>query len=271
MSSFQDFAGKVAVVTGGASGIGKGIAARFVAEGMRVVIADIEPAALDAAATEIGAVGVVTDVSSRDSVAALAGAVRQRFGTVHVLCNSAGVGSIAPIAEMTEADWKWILGVNLFGVIHGVELFLPMLRANPEGGHIVNTASTSGFIPMATLGGYTVSKYGVMALSETLALELADEGSNIGVTVLCPGPVRSNIKASTRNRPSALAGGLADMDLETSEIGAQMSWLDPADVGGIVVRAMRRGDLYAITHPDMAPMIAERHRLIAEAFKPPQD
>lgn len=267
MSSFQDFVSKVAIVTGGASGIGKGIAARLVAEGMQVVIADIEQTALDAAAAEIGAVGIRTDVSSLDSVEALADAVQRRFGAVHVVCNNAGIGSVASIADMKIADWKWILGVNLFGVIHGVQVFLPMLRANPGGGHIVNTASTSGFIPMATLGGYTVSKYAVTALTETLALELAADGAKVGVTLLCPGPVRTNIKASTRNRPAALAGGLADMDLEGSPDAAQLSWLDPAEVGEIVVRAMRRGDLYAITHPDMAPMVAARHRLIAEAFR----
>ena len=262
-----ELGGKVGVVTGGASGIGRAIAVRLIAEGMSVVIADIEKSALEATAAEIGAVAIHTDVSSMARVSALADAVRERFGTVHLLCNNAGVGSIAPIDQMTLADWQWILGVNLMGTIHGVSAFLPMLRANADGGHIVNTASTSGFLPTPSLGGYTVTKYAIVAFSETLALELAAEAPAIGVTLLCPGPVRTNIKASSRNRPASLGvGALTDKDLESSPEAAQLSWLDPADVAEIMLAAVRRGDLYAFTHPDMTQLIAERHRLIAKAF-----
>ena len=268
MSGLQKLAGKTAVVTGGASGIGRGIAKRLIAQGMRVVIADIEPAALEATASEIGAVGVRADVSSFESVQALADEVGRRFGAVHVICNNAGVGSTAKIADMTLADWQWILGVNLMGVIHGVKAFLPRLLANPDGGHIVNTASMAGLSPLATLGGYSVSKYGVVALSETLALELEADGAKVGVSVLCPGPVRSNIKSSSRNRPAALAdAGLADSDLETSDEGSAMTWMEPDAAGEVVVRAIKNGDLYALTHPDMAPLVAERHRQIADAFR----
>ena len=267
MSGLQDLAGKVAVVTGGASGIGKGIAMRLKTQGMQVVIADIEQDALERAAAEIGAIGVRTDVSSFESVQALADEVVRRFGVVHVVCNNAGVGSVAKIADMTLADWTWIMGVNLGGVIHGVKAFLPALLANPEGGHIVNTASMAGLSILPTLGGYSVSKFAIVAFSETLAQELAADGANVGVTVLCPGPVHSNLKSSSRNRPAALSdAGLADSDLEDSEDGAGMRWLDPEEVGEVVVRAIRRGDLYALTHPDMAPLVEQRHRQIADAF-----
>ena len=268
MSGLQDLEGKVAVVTGGASGIGKGIARRLKSQGMTVVIADIEQAALEQAAAELGVTGIRVDVSSFDSVQALADEVMQRFGAVHVVCNNAGVGSVGKLADMTLSDWKWILEVNLWGVIHGVKAFLPRLLANPEGGHIVNTASMAGLSVLPTLGGYTVSKFAIVAFSETLAQELAADGAKVGVSVLCPGPVRSNLKASSRNRPAALAdAGLVDTDLETSEDGAQMQWLDPDEAGEVVVRAIRRGDLFAITHPEMAPLVEQRHRQIEGAFR----
>jgi NAD(P)-dependent dehydrogenase (short-subunit alcohol dehydrogenase family) len=268
MAGLNELGGRTAVVTGGASGIGKGIARRLKAQGMQVVIADVERAALDRAAEEIGAAGVLTDVASMDSVQALAEEVRRRHGNVHLVCNNAGVGSVAPLADMTESDWDWILGVNLRGVVHGVKAFLPMLLANPDGGWIVNTASMAGFSVLPTLGGYTTSKFAVMGFSETLAAELQAEGAKVGVSILCPGPVRSNIKASSRNRPDRLAGGaLADSDLENDEIAARMRWLDPDEVGDIVIRAVRRGDLYALTHPEMLPQVIERHRRIEAAFE----
>jgi len=268
MSGLNDLAGKVAVVTGGASGIGKGIASRLLAQGMRVVISDIELGALNAAAAELGITGIRADVSSLESVQQLADEVVRKFGAVHVVCNNAGVGSVARVADMKTSDWQWLLGVNLWGVIHGVSVFLPLLQSNPDGGHIVNTASMGGFATLPGLGAYTTSKFAVVALSETLAMELEEDRSRVGVTVLCPGPVRTNLKSSQRNRPSSLTGGaLVDTDLETSEQGAQMRWLVPDEVGDIVVRAIRRGDLYALTHPEMAGIPAARHERIAEAFR----
>jgi NAD(P)-dependent dehydrogenase (short-subunit alcohol dehydrogenase family) len=267
MSKLEQLSGKVAVVTGGASGIGKGIARRLMAQGMRVVIADVERAALDRTAAEIGAVAVLTDVSSRESVQALADEVLRRFGAVDVVCNNAGVGSMAHIAEMKTSDWTWLINVNLWGVIHGVDVFLPILSRNEGGGHIVNTASIGGLSTMPGLGAYCATKFAVVGLSETLAQELAGAGSKVGVTILCPGPVRTNIKASARNRPASLArGGLVDTDLEKTEVGARVRWLEPDEAGDIVVRAIRRGDLYAFTHPEMKSNITDRHRVIEEAF-----
>lgn len=268
MSGLSELSGKVAVITGGASGIGRGIAARLRAQGMQVVISDVEQGALDRTAAELGVTGIRADVSSLDSVQALADEVKRRFGTIHLICNNAGVGSIAPMAQMTIADWQWLLSVNLWGVIHGVSVFLPILKANAEGGHIVNTASMGGFATLPGMGAYTASKFAVVALSETLAQELEEEGSRVGVTVLCPGPVSSNLKSSQRNRPAAFGtGALVDTDLESTEQGAQLRWLDPLEVGDIVVRSVRRGDLYALTHPEMAGIPGARHERIAAAFR----
>ncbi len=267
MSGLPDLSGKVAVVTGGASGIGKGIATQLAAAGMQVIIADIEQAALDKTAGEIGAIGIRADVSDVDSVRALAKEATNRFGTVHVVCNNAGIGPMAAIADLTMDDWHWMLGVNLYGVIHGVQTFLPILQANPDGGHIVNTASMAGLVAHARLGAYAVAKYGVVALTEVLAEELAAAGSKVGVSVLCPGTVRTNIGTSSRNRPAQLAdGALADVDIAL-ENNPVHRWIDPEDAGAVVVRAIRRGDLYALTHPDWYPMVEQRHRAIAAAFR----
>ncbi len=263
MSAFATFRGRTAVVTGGASGLGKGIAKQLISEGMQVVIGDIEESALRRTAEEIGAVGIRTDVSDFASVRSLAEEVRRRFGAVHVVCNNAGIGSMGRIADLTVEDWRWVIGVNLWGVIHGVQAFLPMLRANADGGHIVNTASVGGFVTMPGLGAYAVTKYGVVALTETLALELAEDGSKVGVTALCPGPVRTNIKTSSRNRPQSLSRGtLQDVDLEKTEFGARARWIEPDEVGRIVVAAIRRGDLYAFTHPEQLGAVQDRLRAI---------
>lgn len=267
MSALADLAGKVAVVTGGASGIGKGLARELLAQGMQVVIADVELDILSQTATELGATPVATDVSSLSSVENLAAETVRRFGTVHVLCNNAGVGSLGRIADMKPADWDWLLNVNVKGVIHGITTFLPILKRNPDGGHIINTSSLSGFTCLPGLGGYTLTKFAVLALTETLALELAEENSKVGVTALCPGTVRTNLGSSSRNRPAALAaGGLVDSDLEKTAYGAQFRWLEPETVGAIAVRAMRRGDLYAFTHPDMRGPVDDRHKRIALAM-----
>jgi NAD(P)-dependent dehydrogenase (short-subunit alcohol dehydrogenase family) len=160
-----------------------------------------------------------------------------------------------------------VLGVNLFGVIHGVQTFLPLLEANPDGGHIVNTASMAGLVAPAGLGAYCVSKFGVVALTEVLAAELAEAGSKVGATVLCPGTVRTNIHTSSRNRPGHFAsGGLMDVDISRQDNPAYR-WIGPQEAGAVVVRAIKRGDLYALTHPDWYGMVEQRHAAIADAFR----
>ena len=267
MSGLPDLNGKVAIVTGGASGIGKGIATWLVAEGARVVIADIQPDALAATAAELGADGIPTDVSDPASVDALARAVLDQYGAVHVVCNNAGIGPLAPVADLTLDDWRWMLGVNLWGVIHGIHTFLPILKRNREGGHIVNTASMAGLVAGPRLGAYAAAKYGVVGLTEVLAAELAADNSRVGVSVLCPGTVHTNIGHSSRNRPADLPdAGFKDIDIELED-NPRHRWIYPVEAGAVVVRAIKRGDLYALTHPDWYPMVAERHEAIAAAFR----
>jgi len=267
MSGLPELAGKVAVVTGGASGIGKGIATKLVAEGAQVVIADIQRDAMEATAAEIGAAGVQADVSDPDSVDALARAVLDRYGAVHVVCNNAGIGPLAPVADLTLDDWRWMLGVNLWGVIHGITTFLPVLKRNREGGHIVNTASMAGLVAGPRLGAYAAAKYGVVGLTEVLAAELAADNSRVGVSVLCPGTVHTNIGMSSRNRPADLPdAGFKDIDIELED-NPRYRWIYPEEAGAVVVRAIKRGDLYALTHPDWFPLVAGRHEAIAEAFR----
>jgi NAD(P)-dependent dehydrogenase (short-subunit alcohol dehydrogenase family) len=209
----EDLEGRVAVITGGASGIGLAMAERFAAEGMRLVLADIERPVLQRAGEALKRGGaevltVPTDVSIEADVAALAATSLEHFGDVHLVCNNAGVGSRGlPIAELPLEDFAWVLAVNLFGVIHGLRVFLPHLRAN-DVGHIVNTASTSGLYHLPRMGPYNASKAAVVALSETLRFELAAEGSKVGVSVLCPSWVRTNIATADRNRPERFAYSL---------------------------------------------------------------
>jgi NAD(P)-dependent dehydrogenase (short-subunit alcohol dehydrogenase family) len=269
MTAFADLQGRVAVVTGGASGIGRGIAEALLAEGAQVVIADVQEDALHAAAAEIGATGIRTDVSDLDSVQALAAEVVERFGTAHVVVNNAGIGPMGRIADLTIDDWRWMIDVNLWGVIHGIQAFLPILRANDEGGHIVNTSSMAGLVGAPNLGSYTLTKYGVLGLTEVLAKELEEDGSKVGATVLCPGTIHTNIGTSSRNRPAGNSGSLSDVDISQEGAEVDMSalrWMIPVEVGGIVVDAIRRGELYAITHPEWWPMVEERFAGIAAAF-----
>ncbi|WP_404711760.1 SDR family NAD(P)-dependent oxidoreductase [Sphingomonas sp. MMS24-J13] len=265
----ENLAGKVGVVTGGASGIGKAIAAAMIAEGMNVVLADVEAGRLRATADALGAFAVVADVSKAEDVAALARAAVDRFGVVDVLCNNAGVGPMAPLADLTPGDWQWMLNVNLWGVIHGVTSFLPILHANPQGGHIVNTASMAGLMAVPSLTPYCASKYAVVGLSEAMAIELEAEGGRIGVSILCPGPVRSDLGRSTRNRPAELAGALTDVLLEDSVQfeNEPIDWLSAEATADQVIRAIKLKQLYIITHPGMLAPVEGRHRAIEQAFQ----
>jgi NAD(P)-dependent dehydrogenase (short-subunit alcohol dehydrogenase family) len=273
LTGIADLAGKVAVVTGGASGIGRGIATALLAEGAEVVIADVERPALGRTVEELGVLGVPTDVSDLTSVQALAQTVIERFGRVHVVCNNAGIGGSARIGDLTASDWEWSLSVNLWGVIHGVQTFLPLLLENVDGGHIVNTSSFSGLYSRPGLGAYTATKFAVVGLSECLAAELAEDGLDIGVSILCPGFVRTNLGTFTRNRPERYSDGnlgnpqvaaRASADLRAA--GEAAHRIEPIGAGRMVVDAIKRGDRYIITDPDMLPLVQARHSAIEQAF-----
>jgi NAD(P)-dependent dehydrogenase (short-subunit alcohol dehydrogenase family) len=265
----ETLSGKIGVVTGGASGIGKAMARAMIAQGMQVVIADIEADRLHATAEEIGALPIVTDISKSEQVQALAQAAVAAFGTVHVLCNNAGIGPMARLDDLTLNDWRWMIDVNLWGTIHGITSFLPILRANRDGGHIVNTASMAGLMPVPGLAAYCTTKYAIVGLSEAIAEELDAEGGKIGISILCPGPVATDLGTSTRNRPVELAGGLADVKLEDSIQfeGQAVDWFSPEATAELVIRAIRTNTRYVITHPAMLDEVESRHRTIEQAFR----
>lgn len=257
-----DLRGAVAAVTGGASGIGLAIAERLVADGVRVAVGDVDASAVSSAAEAIGALPFVVDVTDAASVRAFADGVVAAFGRIDVLVSNAGVASVAPLAEMTDADWDWLLGVNVYGTAHAVTAFLPHLTS--PGGHILVTGSMAGLSPDAGMGGYGVTKFAITAYAEVLAQELAADG--IEVTLLAPGPVRTRLGSSSRNRPGGSAGGLQDVDLSAGD-GGGLRWIDPAEVADVAVRAIEANRRYAITHPDWVDVVARRHRAIEDAFR----
>lgn len=263
----KQFAGKVAVVTGAASGIGRATATRFAREGMKVVLADIEVAPLEEAVTELvnaghEALGVPTDVSSWEAIQALADRTMAEFGGVNVLHNNAGVVVSGPIADLTLADWEWVLGVDLWSVIYGVKAFLPLLKQSGEG-HIVNTASINGLQSAPSIAPYNVAKFGVVALTETLRRELAAEQSAVSASVLCPGAVNTQIVASRRNRPveSALdhQSSAAEQTFEerAGQLLAQVG-MDPMDVADMVYNAIVADEFWILTHPEWKQVVQDR-------------
>ena len=261
----EKLAGRVAVITGGASGIGLGIARAALAEGMRVALLDVEDAALDSAHKSLGpsALTVRTDVTDPASLSAAAERVLAHFGRVDLLCNNAGVLVGGPLAESKARDWEWLVTVNLLGVAHGVRVFVPHLRAHGEGGHIVNTASVVGLSPLPGLGIYVATKHAVVALSEVLREELAPEG--IGVSVLCPGGVKTRIFEAARNRPAVLGGPDADPEPAPERISEVMG-MQPLAVGERVLRAVRANELYVLTHPEFRAAFAARAEAILAAY-----
>lgn len=256
---------KVAVVTGAASGIGKGISGRIARAGAHVVVADIEDAAAAEAAREIGGVAMHCDVSDCASMRSLADAVMARFGRVDLLFNNAGVGPIGPISDLTVDDWRWVIDVNLFGVIHGVHVFLPLLEGNPDGAWIINTASVGGMEAFNGLAAYCASKFAVVALTESLAAELKAKGSNVRTAVLCPGTVSTKIVDSGRNRPKSHRVGFKRVDLRDSHEFADQRWMDPDEVGEVVIGAIQREDFYIFTHPEMMTGAGTRFDTIMKA------
>ena len=273
----DDLSGRTAVITGGASGIGLALAHRFGAAGMQLVLADVEDTALDSALSQIGAAGVDVagmrcDVSDLEAIRALETFARATFGNVHLLCNNAGVGSGGLIAEPDDFDmWRWVIDVNLWGVIYGCKVFLPGMIEHGEGAHIVNTASMAGHASAPLMGPYNVSKYGVVALSETLSKEMLMTKSGVGVSVLCPAFVRTAIGSSRRNMPDALkAGHGPEAAGDTQSAIDQMiaSGIPPAEVADAVHDAIVDDTFWILTHDESKPAITERARQIVDGINP---
>ncbi len=275
MKQFKD---KVAVITGGASGIGLALAQRAAAEGMQLVLADIEEAALAAAAAELKSKGaqVLTlkcDVSRAEDVERLADAALKAYGGVHLVCNNAGVGGVRVRAwEASAKDWQWVLGVNVWGVIHGVRVFTPIMLGQGEAGHIVNTASAAGFVSMASTAPYAVSKHAVVTLSEVLYHDLQDEKAKVGVSVLCPAWVGTNIWNSQRNRPDDLRDR-ADTEAERAKREQLRALLEKgrvsaADVAAMTFDAVAEDRFYIFPHPKIRKDIQTRMEDILELRNP---
>ncbi len=268
----EQFEGRVAVVTGAASGIGLATATRFAQRGMRLVLADIETDALDAAVAQLFAaghevIGVPTDVSKLDQIERLANETIAEYGSVNVIHNNAGVVRAGTLEELTIEDWEWVLGVDLWSVIYGVKVFLPLIKEAGEG-HVLNTASTAGLQATANIGPYNVSKFGVVALTETLRLELQGDRSPIGASVLCPGAVQTLICDSGRNReatgvasaePSATDDAFREAAVKITGAG-----LDPSEVADMVLAGIERNDFWIVTHPGWLDVIGERAALMRE-------
>lgn len=273
----EDLRGKVAVVTGGASGIGFALAQRFASEGMKLALADVEPGPLEEATGKLEAQGaevlaLPTDVSDGAQMDALGERVFDRFGSVHVVCNNAGVGGGGPLWELTTADWEFVLGPNLWGVIHGVRVFAGHLVEQDEG-HIVNTASMAGLISVPGMGPYNVSKHAVVTLSETLHGELVARGSRVGVSVLCPGFVRTRIFESQRHRPDDWEQRPAPIDEESRELREQVMSqivaraMPPEKVADQVLDAVKQKRFYILTHGG-ADAVEARMRAIIDGESP---
>lgn len=271
----DDVTDKVAVVTGAASGIGRSLAGAFAAEGMRLVLSDIEAGPLEVVADELRATGadvfaVTADVSVASDVERIATAAMDVFGALHVACNNAGVAAGGLSWEIDVEDWRWVLGVNLFGVIHGIHSFVPRIIES-GGGHVVNTASMAGLTSNAGMGPYNASKHAVVTLSETLGLELSMTHPEVGVTVVCPGWVRTQINRSERNRPQrseptpGRSGGTDDGGGLRSIVDQLIeSGLEPDDIAAMVVDAIRTNRFYVLTHPEWQSQVSQRvERILA--------
>jgi NAD(P)-dependent dehydrogenase (short-subunit alcohol dehydrogenase family) len=276
----KEFKGKVAVVTGAASGIGRGLAEACAREGMRVVLADVEERSLAQTERELKdagaeAVAVRTDVSKADDVEALASRTLEAFGAAHILFNNAGVGAGTTVWESTLEDWQWTLGVNLWGVIHGVRTFVPMMLRQGDECHIVNTASMAGLVSGPALGVYKVTKHAVVSLSETLCCELAVMKANVKVSVLCPGGVQTRVMECERNRPAELqnvsAGESAHPAVSQAEAMLRQlveSGMPPSRVADAVFDAIRDGRFYILTHADWKPLVQKRMEDILQDRNP---
>jgi NAD(P)-dependent dehydrogenase (short-subunit alcohol dehydrogenase family) len=269
----EEFAGKTAVVTGAGSGMGKAFALRWGAEGMNVVIGDIQQDALDATAAELSAAGVPvaarrTDVSKLADIEALADAAEERFGKIHLVNNNAGVEGYldGPIWEATELDWDWTLSVNLMSVIYGIRTFVPRMLAHGEPGHVVNTCSMTSVIAASNM--YGVCKHAILALTEVLAADLQAAGANIGATGLCPGIIATNLFRGSRNRPTALTneGGMSPSGASLRDhMHATLSKGMPAPaVADLLLTAVRENKLYLLTDHEWDTRITARNEAILD-------
>jgi NAD(P)-dependent dehydrogenase (short-subunit alcohol dehydrogenase family) len=270
----MDYTNKVAVITGGASGIGLATAKQLARRGAHLVLVDMQASALAPAAAAVDAMGPgrvetrVCDVSDHGAMQALADDVVKTVGPVHILFNNAGVAAGGPIHSMSHDDWRWIIDVDLWGPIHGIEAFLPRMRAAKAGGHILFTASFAGLVPNVGLGPYCVAKYGVVALAEVLQREL--RADKIGVSVLCPMRVATNIFSSERNRSAEYGGPessppVLDQDESNPNLAGRV--LDVDDVAARVVRASDANQLYIIPHEESRAMIRRRFERIDRTFE----
>jgi NAD(P)-dependent dehydrogenase (short-subunit alcohol dehydrogenase family) len=276
----KEFKNKVAVITGAASGIGRGLAKHCAQEGMRVVLADVEQEALRRAEQELRSTGatvlaVPTDVSKADEVKALAKKTLDTYGGVHLLFNNAGVAGGNAIWESTLADWEWVLGVNLWGVIHGLHVFVPIMLAQDVECHIVNTASIAGLVSYHPTATYQVTKHAVVALSEQLFFSLALRAAKVKTSVLCPGWVNTQIMDSERNRPVALRNPDSDQPPNPVyesmlQYGRQLvqAGMSPSAVAEHIFNAIREEKFYILTHPEFQPNIKERMQNILQEHNP---
>lgn len=268
----QDIEHKVAVVTGAASGIGLGITRALVAEGVNVAMLDVEASALGEAHASLNDANVdvqryVCDVSSRDQTRQTAEAIAAHFGKIHILCNNAGVVAGGPVGELSYADWDWVIGVNLYGVINGLQEYVPLIKSHGEGGHIVNTASILGHLSAAGQAIYAATKYAVVGLSESARADLAPH--NIGVSALCPGMIATNIISSDRNRPETLDPPGSDFAGGARDAIAQMfaaQGLHPDRVGEQVVHGIRENKTFIFTHDGLKEPISTRYESIMASF-----
>jgi NAD(P)-dependent dehydrogenase (short-subunit alcohol dehydrogenase family) len=264
----REVEGRTAFVTGGASGIGLGMAQAFVAAGMNVVIADLRPDHIQTAMEELErgrAHAIELDVTDREAFARAADEAERVFGNVHVLCNNAGMGILGSVTDARYDDWDWGLGVLLGGVVNGIQTFLPRMRAHGEGAHIVNTSSMAAVIPVPGAAIYTTAKAAVVALSESLRSDLADEP--IGVSAFCPGPVKTNIREAGRMRPEQYRdSGYLELERELEERPNSPLWMDPLECGERVLAGVRREDLYIFTHREFREGAEERFRAMLASF-----
>jgi len=277
MKTFRD---RVAVITGAASGIGRAIADRCAREGMRVVLADVEAPALAQTEAELTATGadvlaVLTDVSKAGDVGELAQRTLDAYGAVHLLCNNAGVGTGSTAWESTIHDWQWVIGVNLWGVLHGIRTFLPIMLDQGVEGHIVNTASVAGLVSYTHDAAYHATKHAVVALSEKMYYDLALRGARVGVSVLCPGLVNTRIMDGARNRPPELQNERAAIEVTPEMVAAYEAQrkaieagMSPDQVADRTFQAIEDGRFYILTHPELTPLIEARMRAVVNGQNP---